>query len=213
MECVEIGAARLYHGDCMDVLPTLPKVDAVVSDPPYGIADCWKGGFSGKHGWAKAGEDAEARNEWDATTPSKEVFDLLLTMGEVQCFWGGNHFQLPVSRGWLVWNKPERGFTLSEAELCWTSRDMAMRVIDGRRSDPDRVHPTQKTVAVMAQTLEKAKVPALAIVLDPFMGSGTTGVACLNSQRSFIGIEKERRWFDVACERIHRAQQQLKLSL
>jgi DNA modification methylase len=129
----------------------------------------------------------------------------------VQCFWGGNHFELPVSRGWLVWNKPERNFTLSEAELCWTSKDMAMRVFDYRRSDPDRTHPTQKPVLVMAWTMDKVKVPKGAIVLDPYMGSGTTGVACMNTDRKFIGIERERVHFDIACERIDLAQQQGKL--
>ena len=88
---------------------------------------------------------------------------------------------------------------------------MAMRVIDYRRSDPDRVHPTQKPVGVMAQTMEKVRLPVDAIVFDPFMGSGTTGVACMNSSRFFIGIERDPKWFDVACRRIEQAQQQLKL--
>lgn len=212
-EKVIIGNATLYCGDCLDVLPTLGEVDAVITDPPYGIADCWKGGFSDKHGWGKAGQSAEGRNEWDAQAPAREVFDRLRSMGKVQAFWGGNYFELPISRGWLIWNKPERNFTLSEAELCWTSVDMATRVFDYRRSDPDRTHPTQKPVTVMAWTMQKVKVPAGAVVLDPFMGSGTTGVACMNNDRRFIGIEINRKYFDIACERIDRAQQQYKLAL
>jgi len=208
-EKVIIGNAELYCGDCMEILPMLGKVDAVITDPPYGIADCWKGGKG--HGWGKADADKQVRNEWDATAPSKEVFDLLIEIGKTSAFWGGNYFELPVSRGWLIWNKPERNFTLSEAELCWTSRDMATRVFDYRRSDPDRTHPTQKPVAVMAWTIEKLRVPSGGIILDPFMGSGTTGVACMNMGCHFIGIEREPKYFDIACRRIEQAQQQLKL--
>ena len=202
MEKVEIGNCTLYRADCLDVLPLLAGVDAVVTDPPYGIADCWKGGFSDKHGWGKAGQGAEARNEWDAEAPPKEVFDLLRTIGKVQAFWGGNHFGLPPSRGWLVWNKPERNFTLAEGELCWTSRDMALRVFDYRRSDPDRTHPTQKPVAVMAWTMDRLKVEAGALVVDPYMGSGTTGIACIRTGRRFVGVERDAEHFATACKRI-----------
>lgn len=213
MHKVEFENVTLWHADCLDVLPLLSGVDAVVTDPPYGIADCWKGGFSDKHGWGKAGQSAESRNEWDAQAPAREVFDRLRNMGKVQAFWGGNYFELPISRGWLIWNKPERNFTLSEAELCWTSLDMATRVFDYRRSDPDRTHPTQKPVTVMAWTMQKVKVPVGAVVLDPFMGSGTTGIACIQSGRKFIGIEKDAAHFATACKRIEQELRQGQLAL
>lgn len=192
--------ATLYHADCLDVLPL--EADAVMTDPPYGIADCWKGGFNAANGWGKAGTEAESRNEWDAAAPDKAAFDLLRTIGAVQCFWGGNYFPLPVSRGWLIWSKPERGFSLSEAELAWTSRAMPMRVYDFRRSDTGRTHPTQKPVAVMAWAMEQCKVPIGATVLDPYMGSGTTGIACLRTGRNFIGIERDAAHYKTACDRI-----------
>ncbi len=192
--------ATLYHADCLDVLPI--ECDAVMTDPPYGIADCWKGG--GVHGWNNARVDTEARNEWDAAAPDKAAFDLLRTIGVVQCFWGGNYFPLPVSRGWLIWSKPERGFSLSEAELAWTSRAMPMRVYDFRRSDTGRTHPTQKPVAVMAWAMEQCKVPIGATVLDPYMGSGTTGIACLRTGRNFIGIERDAAHYKTAVDRISR---------
>lgn len=202
MRVEQIGPATLYLGDCRDILPTLPKVDAVITDPPYGIAACWKGGFSGNHGWGKAGADSEVRNEWDAEAPPPELLDTLRAMSKVQCIWGGNYFVLPPSRGWLIWNKPERGFTLSEAELCWTNRDAIVRVIDYRRSDTGRTHPTQKPREVMAWTMDAAKVSNTATVLDPFMGSGTTGVCVIERGGSFIGIEREAKYFDIACKRI-----------
>ncbi len=202
-----IGDARLIMADCREVLPTLGKVDAVVTDPPYGIASTWKGGFSGKHGWGKAKGEATLRNEWDDEAPSAELFDSLRAMSAEQIIWGGNYFPLPPSRCWFVWNKPERNFTLAEAELAWTNRDNVVRVIDCPRSEVGREHPTQKPVAVMAWSVEKTK----GLVLDPFMGSGTTGVACANLGRKFIGIEREPTYFDIACRRIEAAYKQPRL--
>lgn len=200
-----IGDCRLILGDCRDILPTLPVVDAVVTDPPYGIAATWKGG--GKHGWSKAKVEAGLRNEWDDEIPGPEVFDLLRSMSQEQIIWGGNYFPLPPSRCWLVWNKPERNFTLAEAELAWTNRDSVVRVIDAPRSEPGRLHPTQKPVSVMMWSVEKTK----GTVMDPFMGSGTTGVACSNLGRAFIGIEREASYFDIACRRIEEAYRQPRL--
>lgn len=187
---------ELYLGDCREILPTLGKVDAVVTDPPYGIARTWKGGFG--HGWGKARADGELRNEWDAAAPTSETISQILACSDQQIIWGGNYFDLPESRCWYVWNKPERGFTLAEAELAWTNRDSVVRVFDAPRSEPDRIHPTQKPVALMRWCVEKTK----GVVLDPFMGSGTTGVACVKLGRKFIGIEIEPKYFDIACKRI-----------
>lgn len=209
-----IGDATLYLGDCLDILPTLPKVDAVITDPPYGIASKWVGGFSGKHGWGKAKDESITRNEWDQKPPSKEFFENL--DAEVQIIWGGNYFDLPPARGWLVWNKPERNFTLAEAELAWTNRDNVVRVFDGNRSDVGRVHPTQKPLALMEWCIKHAdkeiwKTRIAQTILDPFMGSGTTGVACAQLGRKFVGIEIEPKYFDIACERIDNAYRQQKL--
>ncbi len=198
-----IGNARLILGDCREVLPTLPKVDAVLTDPPYGIAHVWKGG--GGHGWGKAKEESGLRNEWDEATPSDDTMLAVVAAGREVIIWGGNYFNLPLSRCWSVWNKPERNFTLAECELAWTNRDNVARVFDCPRSEPDRLHPTQKPVALMKWCVDKTKA---AVILDPFMGSGTTGVAAVQMGRSFIGIEREERYFDIACRRIEDAQRQ-----
>ena len=200
-----IGRALLIQADCRDILPLLPKVDSVVTDPPYGIAKVWQGGFSGKHGWGKAGEQSELRNEWDETVPSRETMALILAAAPEVIIWGGNYFDLPPSRCWLVWNKPERGFSLAEAELAWTNRDNVVRVCDAPRSESDREHPTQKPVKVMRFSIDKVKGQT---ILDPFMGSGTTGVAAVQMGRKFIGIEREPKYFDIACKRIEDAQRQ-----
>ena len=199
-----IGDATLYLGDCLEILPTLGKVDAVVTDPPYGIAHRWKGGLG--RGWGKADAAKATRNVWDEKRPAGSTFTTLRLMSNEQIIWGGNYFadMLPPSRCWLVWNKPERGFTLAEAELAWTNKDNVVRVCDAPRSDPGREHPTQKPIAVMQWSVKKTT----GVVLDPFMGSGTTGVACAKLGRKFIGIELEPKYFDIACKRIDDAYKQ-----
>ncbi len=206
MKIETIGNATLYLGDCLEILPTLGKVDAVITDPPYGIARIWSSG-SERHGWTKANAEGVLRNQWDDKPLDADAVAALLAVGDQHIIWGGNYFPLPQSRCWLVWNKPERGFSLAEAELAWTSFDAVVRVFDGNRSEPDREHPTQKTVALMRWCVAKTT----GTVIDPFMGSGTTGVACMNLGRNFIGIEIEPKYFDIACRRIEDAQRQSRL--
>jgi DNA modification methylase len=206
-EPVIIGDATLYLGDCREILPTLGRVDAVVTDPPYGIADVWtKGGQ--RHGWQRANQQMALRNSWDNERPSKELFDVLLEQSGEVVIWGGNYFDLPPSRCWLVWNKPERNFSLAEAELAWTNRNAVVRVLDFRRSDSDREHPTQKPVEVMRWSINPLRAKT---ILDPFMGSGTTGVAALRLGRKFIGIEREPAYFEIAVRRITAAHNEPEL--
>ena len=194
--------ATLHLGDCLDVLRSLPdgSVDAVVTDPPYGIARVWKGGVG--RGWGKADQQKSARNSWDDEPPPAEVFQAILGWRVPTVIWGGNYFALPPSRCWLVWNKPERGFTLAEAELAWTSLDAVVRVFDYRRSDPNRVHPTQKPVALMRWCIERLKVKPGSTVFDPYMGSGTTGVAAVELGFNFIGCEIDPAYHAIATKRI-----------
>ena len=193
-----IGNATLYLGDCLEILPTLPKVDAVITDPPYGIFAC-----GGK--WGK-----KDHLQWDRRPVA--YLDPLLALGDVQVVWGGNYYVLPPSRGWLVWHKRDSVPSAADVELAWTNLDMNARLIDQTiaATNAERCgHPTQKPLRVMRWTLEQVGSPAL--VLDPFMGSGTTGVACMNLGRKFIGIEIEPKYFDIACERITNAQRQERL--
>ena len=123
--------------------------------------------------------------------------------------WGGNYYALPLTRGWLAWRKPDAPPSMAHLELAWTSYDMNAKMLDHSiaATNAERAgHPTQKPVRVMAWSLEFA--PDARTVLDPFMGSGTTGVACAQLGKAFTGIERERKYFDIACERISRAQAQ-----
>lgn len=200
----------LYLGDCRLVLPQLDvKVDLVLTDPPYGIADKWVGGFSDKHGWGNALQEQETRNGWDVAPPDKETLDMLRAISDKQIIWGGNYFLLPLSRCWLIWSKPERGFTLAEAELAWTNIDNVVRVYDGNRNDPNKQHPTQKPVGLMKWCLNQSWSKDCQTILDPFLGSGTTALAAKILGRRCIGIEIEERYLEISVKRL--AQSVMKL--
>lgn len=202
MRVEQIGDCTLYLGDCAHVLPALGAIESVVTDPPYGIGADKKKAHS-----SIRDNGAWKDNGWDNGRPSSTVFYRLLQADEV-AIWGGNYFAdlLPASGGWLVWRKPEAetGFSLADGELCWTNKEFALRIRTLPRRDGN-VHPTQKPVEVMQWTLQFIKGLN---ILDPFMGSGTTGVACVKMGRRFTGIEINEEYFDIACERIRKAYAQ-----
>lgn len=199
---VVIGNARLLLGDCLQILPTLGKVDAVVTDPPYGIEGTWRGGNT--HGWGKFSKEAES---WDKR-PSW-LADWLSKFGGSAIVWGGQYLDLPASGSWLIWDKIVREFTSGHAELAWTNLGKPIRAFNfshGSLASEGKLHPTQKPLALICWCL--GFIPDAEIVLDPFMGSGTTGVACAKLGRSFIGIEIDEGYFDIACRRIQDAYDQ-----
>jgi site-specific DNA-methyltransferase (adenine-specific) len=206
---VVIGNTTLYLGDCLEILPTLPKVDAVITDPPYGIGKDGQQKTTGGHGGRKAYEFLG----WDADRPAKPLFDLLLAAADVHVIWGGNYFAdfLPATGKWLVWDKGQR-INQSDGELAYTSLNGALRICVINRVElmtDGAEHPTQKPVRLMEWSIEQIGRPGT--VLDPFMGSGSTGVAAIRMGASFIGIEREPRYFDIACRRIEQAQAQAQL--
>ncbi len=213
MNPVIIGNAELWLGDCRDIIPTLPRSDACVTDPPYGIGygSLLKGkgdgyGNADKNGWKDYGAP-----EWDQERPPKDVFDLILGCSDIQIIWGGNYFTdyLRPTMQWLVWDKGQRDFSLADCEFAWSSQNKAARIFNYARAlalKDGKEHPTQKPVALMEWCM--SLIPNAKTILDPFMGSGTTGVAAMNLQRKFVGIERESRYFDVACRRIEDAQRQ-----
>lgn len=208
IEPVIIGDATLYCGDCLEILPTLPKVDAVITDPPYGINHA-RARNSQQWGWRDYGCDG-----WDKERATRAQFDAFMVKAKTVIVWGGNYFTdyLPPSQQWLSWDKGQDNFSLADFELAWSSQDKACRRIRYPRSlamQDGKEHPTQKPVAVMRWCVEQAGMPET--TLDPFMGSGTTGVACMQLGRKFIGIEIERKYFDIACERIDNAQRQARM--
>jgi DNA modification methylase len=210
---VEIGNATLYLGDCAEILPTLGKVDAVVTDPPYGIGEA--AGKNKRRGNLAAAKDY-GDDQWDDKPVDDRVIQLIRQMSGWQIIFGGNYYLLPPTKCWLVWDKENTG-DFADAELAWTNLNKAVRLkrymwngMLRANKEPRGDHPTQKPVGIMEWCISHLPDNSQTI-LDPFMGSGTTGVAAMNLQRKFIGIEREQKYFDIACKRIEQTQAQERL--
>lgn len=212
MTPVTIGDAVLYCGDCLDILPTLGKVDAVITDPPYGIGADKNLRANLRHGNAAAPSKDYGAANWDSAPPDAELMAAVIAGGKNAVLWGGNYFAVPPSSCWLVWDKENGSNGYADCELAWTNLPKAVRRFKWRwagmlqqdmSNKEERVHPTQKPLAVMSWSIEQAGNPHT--ILDPFMGSGTTGVAAIQLGRKFIGIEREPKYFDIACKRIEQA--------
>ena len=205
------GDVTLYCGDCLTVLPTLEQVDAVVTDPPYGTASVYACG--------KNRDNVAQSIRCEPMTNNDKPFNPTPWLDfSVVVLWGANWYadRLPPSGAWWVWDKRCGGTPddFSEGELAWTNIGNRTRffrhkwrgfIRDSERGVP-RVHPTQKPIALMRWCIEQIVGYT---VLDPFMGSGTTGVACVQTGRRFIGVEIEEKYFEIAKERILKAQQEI----
>ncbi len=214
-----IGNATLYLGDCREILPTLPKVDLVLTDPPYGIgADKGKKGAISFNGSKPIEMAYHPENVWDDQRPESALIVSAVEKGTYAILWGGNYFAdyLPATGRWLWWDKCQTMPSYGDGELAWTNFNQTTPkkfVYANNKIFADRVerhHPTQKPIQLIEWCLNLAP-KTTSTVADPFMGSGTTGVACANMGKTFYGIERERKYFDIACRRIEDAQRQARL--
>ena len=204
----------IFLGDCRDILPHLPKVDLVLTDPPYGIGRDGQAPSDGIHGGRKGYEFMG----WDNERPSRETFQLLLVAAEAHIIWRGNYFAylLPPTMKWLVWDKRQR-ISQSDGELAWTSLNGALRIFTLNRvalMTDGAEHPTQKPLDLMKWCLTlngfdeiasatRSRSPLTAqTILDPFMGSGTTLRAAKDLGRKAIGIEIEEKYCEIAAKRL-----------
>ena len=210
-EPVTIGRATLYLGDCRDILPTLGKVDAVVTDPPYGIGEA-AGKAKTRKGLGPTRDYGD--DDWDNEPIAPEIMAQVRAAGRWQIIFGGNYYDCPAAKCWLVWDKVNGDNDFADCELAWTNLPKAVRRISYMWNGMLRAngeqrgdHPTQKPIGVMKWAIGHLPAPCETI-LDPFMGSGTTGVAAVQMGRDFIGIEREPKYFDIACQRIKQAQRQ-----
>lgn len=194
-------AVTIYHGDCREILPNLPKVDLVLTDPPYGI------GRSGQEQTVCVNPRHNRKEyvdySWDTQRPNKVMFDLIFSAADNHIIWGGNYFTqyLPPSMGWIVWDKGQ-DFSTSDCELAFTSYDKALRRVICNRGAINlegACHPTQKPLKVIKFCLMYAENTHS--ILDPFLGSGTTAVAAKQLNRKCIGIEIEERYCEIAANR------------
>jgi len=189
---------KLYLGDCLEIMPTLEagSVDAVITDPPYGIT----------------------KAEWDKV-PVYKVFENIFRISKKQLIFGGHFMNLPTKDGWIVWNKKPFLKTTNECEFIWTSFLSKNKIIDFRyagnvigdeRPNYKRekiIYTSQKPVEFVVLLMNEYTIPGDTI-FDPFMGSGTTGVAAVQLGRNFIGCEIDPDYFKIAEKRIEEAQKQ-----
>lgn len=201
----EKAGITIYNGDCREILPYLPKVDLVLTDPPYGIgADEAASKNKGKWGWKYHGE-----SQWDRRRPEASTFRLIFDAGKNAIIFGGNYFAdlFPPSMGWLVWDKGQKDFSCADFEMAWTSYQAAARRIHYPRAlalQDGKSHPTQKPLEVIRWALAWADQRGAKnqTILDPFMGSGTTLVAAKELGRKAIGIEIEEKYCEIAAKRL-----------
>lgn len=204
-----IGDCRLILGDCLEVMPTLGPVDAVVTDPPYGIGEA-RAGNESRSCLAKSRD--YGRSEWDDKT-ADEAISLAISISNHCIIFGGNYYDLPPTSCWFVWDKQNGENDFADCELAWTNLPKAVRRIYWRwhgmirRGNDVRQHPTQKPVGVMEWCIQHLP-PSAKTILDPFMGSGTTLVACAKLGRKGIGIELDESYFEIACRRVEEAYRQ-----
>lgn len=190
----------IYNADCRDILPHLPKVDLVLTDPPYGIL---QNGSAVTRRFNKNKDRGVIK--WDIAPSSEMINEIILKNGEKSMIWGGNNFNLGVTYGWLVWDKQNDNLNFGECEYCWTNMKFAPRIHRERcvNIDNERIHPTQKPIKLMKFCIQQAdywNIPQN--ILDPFMGSGTTLRAAKDLGRKCIGIEIEEKYCEIAVKRL-----------
>lgn len=218
-----IGDATLYLGDCRDILPTLARSDACVTDPPYGIGEAagknasrskpFKGSELKMPGKTIVARDY-GDDDWDDEPIDPELMALVRASGRWNIIFGGNYYDAAPTSCWLVWDKLNGNSDFADCELAWTNLPKAVRRIRYMWNGMLRAngetrgdHPTQKPVGVMSWALQQLPGDTRSII-DPFMGSGTTGVAAIKAGLTFIGIERKQVFFDAACRRIEETRKQ-----
>jgi len=197
----ENPSLKIYCGDCLEVMPLLPKVDLVVTDPPYGI-DIASNPFRQKH----------EKSDWDSKPCSPEQISMMRSISKEQIIWGGNYFEgLFPSQGFLIWDKQQpEAFSSSMCELAWCSEQKPAKMFKKWVVSYDKQHPTQKPVPLMKWCVQQSKYWDIPLtILDPFLGSGTTLVACKELNRNGIGIEISEKYCEGAKKRLQNTQRMM----
>tara|TARA_R110000744_G_scaffold205369_1_gene324075 strand:- start:67 stop:726 length:660 start_codon:yes stop_codon:yes gene_type:complete len=199
-------SVTIYNADCRDVLPTLDKVDLVLTDPPYGIGEA--AGKNASRGMMAVSKDF-GFDTWDDEPISDDLISLVRSKGDTQIIFGGNYYDLPPTPSWLIWDKENGATDFADAEMAWTNMKSAVRLfrwrwqgmLQGDMGKKEfRYHPTQKPMPVMRWCIEQSKTTG--VILDPFMGSGTTLRAAKDLNRKAVGIELEERYCEIAAKRM-----------
>lgn len=213
-----IGDAELWLGDCREIAPTLPRADALISDPPYGVSERTNRKAAGRSNLAEC-------NDFPPVFGDDEPFDpaVWIAMSDKVILWGANHYcsRMPGSPTWLVWDKRDGvpSNDNADCEMAWSNvggparliRHLWSGMIKASEKDERRVHPTQKPIEVMRWCVQQARLKPASSIMDPFMGAGSSGIAALSLGHRFTGIEIDPRYFDTACRRIEREASQGRL--
>lgn len=201
----EDSAVTIFCGDCREIVPTLGRFDLLLTDPPYGI---------GENAYRVANKANAAKTtdygsfDWDSKPADTLTLGIVRSACSKAIIFGGNYFELPPSKCWLVWDKMNSG-GFADAELAWTDLDMAVRMFrfmwngmirQGEARGVKRVHPTQKPVELMTWCI--SKVEPSQTILDPFAGSCTTARAAKDLGRKCVCIEREERYCEIGARRL-----------
>lgn len=225
---MEVEINKIYNMDCLDGMRLMKeqgiKTDWCITDPPYGI------GEDGKKNWsrgntttakAKAAPTLFTPKDWDKKRIEKPYFDIMREVSKEQIIFGGNYYTdyLPPSSCWIVWDKVNDGTDFADCEMAWSSYKGAVRLfrymwngmLQGNMKNKEkRIHPTQKPLPLIEWILNKYTKEG-DLILDPFIGSGTTAVACHKLKRHYIGFELDKEYFDLANERLDAVKAQISI--
>jgi len=200
----ETETGKLYHGDCLEIMPELESVDLILTDPPYGININKSNRLSISRGLGN--------ETWDNKPASMESLKLILSKSNNQVIWGGNYFNLPPTKCFLIWDKLNDGRDFADCEFAWTSFNTVARIFRKRpqKMDGGKVHPTQKPIYLFTWILDNYSIKGETIC-DPYIGSGTTAIACEKLNRRWLGIEMSEKYCEITAKRVENETKQLNL--
>lgn len=199
---------NIVLGDCWDVMRQMPDnaVDLILTDPPYGL------GIDGQkldiRKNPKHSRKQHLYRGWDDAVPPVGYFEEMLRVSKHAIIFGANYFHSKVPdgfKGWIIWDKGQRGLSMSDCEIAWSNFNCPTRIFTYNRCEllkDGTVHPTQKPLALFAELIREYSKPG-DIIFDPFIGSGTTGVAAIANNRKFIGVERDPVYAAAAAKRIN----------
>ena len=222
--CYRLPFLSLFHADCMEIMKQYPDkyFDLAIVDPPYGIG-------AAKMNLGKGGGVAKSNNhkkkDWDSETPTMDYFNELFRVSKNQIIWGGNYFDLPKTKGWIVWKKMDIKNDFNPLEMAWTS-DLKMGFLDylwcgmwqeNMKDKEKRIHPTQKPVKLYSWILQQYCKPNQ-LILDTHFGSGSIALAVDKANRldkmnlHLTACEIDKEYIDKAIKRISESIKQGTLS-
>ncbi|TET91029.1 MAG: site-specific DNA-methyltransferase [Sulfurovum sp.] len=209
-EIMQDNMNKIHPIDCLEFMKQVPDdyFDLVLTDPPYGIDLANMNMGTGKSPKASRIENRKWKaKSWDKETPSDEIFDEIFRISKNQIIWGGNYFNLPSHKFYILWDKQiPNGLSFADCEMAWTSYDKAPRIFrySAYRDKASKIHPTQKPLMLFEYCINLTK--DIKTVFDPFMGSGTTAVACKSLGIDWCGCELEADYVEIANKRLEQVQ-------